>query len=276
MPGADQTFVERYGAWAVVAGASDGVGAAYARAVAERGLNVVLIARREELLNALAKEIRSTWNVEAHAVSIDLAAPGAGAQVMDIADGLEVGMLMYNAGADPMYEHFLSYDVGPQLAMIQRNCVVPTQLCHYFGRAMVERGRGGIVLVCSSAGTIGMPRMVAYGGTKAFDLVFAEALWSELHADGVDVLAPILAATDTPALRRLLTKRGVLTSEDDDAELPDAVTPEEVVEGIIANLAEGPSWYAGESSRRGGEGLRKMSRNDAVRAVLKQTSVYKD
>jgi short-subunit dehydrogenase len=141
---------------------------------------------------------------------------------------------------------------------------------------MVERGRGGIVLVSSSAGTIGMPRMVVYGATKAFDLVFAEALWSEVHASGVDVLAPILAATDTPALRRLLAKRGVLTSEADDAALPDVVTPEEVVEGIIANLPEGPSWYAGESSRRGGEGLRKLSRNDAVRAVLKQTSVYKD
>jgi short-subunit dehydrogenase len=141
---------------------------------------------------------------------------------------------------------------------------------------MQERGRGGIVLVSSSGGTIGMRRMVVYGGTKAFDLVFGEALWSELHESGVDVLVPVLAATDTPSLRRLQVKRGVLQSEDDDSPLPDAVTPEFVVEGIIEHLPEGPSWYAGESAQRGAVGLQKMARNDAVRAILKQTSVYQD
>src|SRR5262249_3523462 len=152
----DDSFRERYGTWAVIAGASDGVGAAYTRAMAERGLNVVLLARRRAVLDGLADEIRTTWRVVARAVPLDLAAPGAAAKVVEATDGLEVGMLMYNAGADPFYEPFLSYDVEPQLALIQRNCVVPTELCHHYARPMQARGRGGIVLVSSSGGTIGM------------------------------------------------------------------------------------------------------------------------
>jgi short-subunit dehydrogenase len=273
---AQDSFFERYGAWAIVAGASDGVGAAYARAMSDRGLNVVLIARRQSLLEELASEIRAKSHVEALPIAVDLATPDAASRVIETAGALEVGMLMYNAGSDPVNQHFLSYDVEPQLALIQRNCVTPTVLCHHYAGAMKSRGRGGIVLVTSSGGMIGMPQMVVYGGTKAYDLVFAEALWTELSPSGVDVLAPILAATDTPTLRRVLAKRGMLESEHDDSPLPNAVTAEEVVEGIIAHLNEGPSWYAGDWARRGGEGLQRMSRNDAVRRSMKQTSIYRD
>ena len=271
------SFREKYGEWTVVAGASDGVGAAFARAVAARGVNVVLIARRQAVLEELAAEITSAYGVEARAEAIDLATPDAAATVLQRTADLEVGMLMYNAGADPNYQHFLSYDVEPQLSMIQRNCVVPTVLCHDYVGRMKSRGRGGIVLVSSAAATIGMPQMVVYGGTKAYDLVFGEALWSEVSESGIDVLIPILGATDTLAFRQLQTRRGLLATEDDDAtQLPEVVTSEEVADGIIANLGDGPVWYAGESSRRGGEGLRKMPRNDAVRAVRAAPSVYKD
>ena len=251
----EPSFLERYGRWAVVAGASDGSGAAYARAVAARGLDVVLIARRQALLDDLARDITAEFGVEARPLAVDLVAPDAADRIFEATDGLEVGTLMYNAGGDPNAEFFLTYDVEQQVALIQRNCVVPTRLCHHFAPAMVERGRGAIILVTSAAGTIGMTRMAAYGGTKAFDLVFAESLWAELQGTGVDVLSPILAATDTPSLRRIMVKRGFLESEDDDAALPDAVTAEWVAEGIIENLGAGPSWYAGESSRRGGRGV---------------------
>jgi short-subunit dehydrogenase len=273
---ASESFSERYGSWSIVAGGSDGVGSAYARAMGDRGLNVVLIARRQSLLDEVADEIRATSHVEVLPLAIDLATPDAASLVIEEVGAREVGMLMYNAGSDPINQHFLSYDVEPQLALIQRNCVSPTVLCHHYAGPMTSRGRGGIVLVTSSAGAIGMPQMVVYGGTKAYDLVFAEALWTELSPSGVDVLAPILAATDTPTLRRVLAKRGMLESEHDDSPLPNAVTAEEVVEGIIANLSDGPSWYAGDWARRGGEGLQRMSRNDAVRAIVKQTSIYKD
>ena len=220
----DVSFADRYGSWALIAGASDGVGAAYAHEMAHRGVNVLLLARRQALLRDLAADIRANAQVEAQPVPMDLAQQDAFTRILEATDGLEVGMVMYNAGADPYYEHFLTYPVEPALAMIHRNCVVPTQLCHHFGGLMQTRGRGGIVLVSSAGGLMGRVNMVTYGGTKAFDTVFAEALWAELLGSGVDVLAPILGATDTPALRRLLSKRGMLSEADDATSLPATVS----------------------------------------------------
>jgi short-subunit dehydrogenase len=268
MTSTDTSFAERYGPWAVVAGASDGTGAAFAHAVAERGVNVLLLARRQTMLEDLATEIESEHGVTAQALAVDLSQPDAFAVVRAASDSVEVGMVMYNAGADPVNEAFLAYDVEPALAMIQRNCVVPTQMCHHFGSFMQARGRGGILLVSSAAGLLGMPTMAAYGATKAFDIVLAESLWAELHGSGVDVLAPILGATDTPALRLILAKHGVLADPDDDiSAVPNVVTAAEVAEGMIANLAHGPTWYAGDFVRGRSEQLRSMPRNDAVRAV---------
>ena len=108
--------------------------------------------------------------------------------------------------------------------MVHRNCVVPMQLCHHFAPAMVERRRGGIVLFGSGAGLAGGPNMVAYGATKAFDMVFAEALWSELHDKGVDVLGLILGKTNTPALRRLEHTRGISALKTTRHRMPPAST----------------------------------------------------
>jgi short-subunit dehydrogenase len=165
--------------------------------MAERGLNVVLLARRRAVLDEVAAEIRRATGVDTRTVALDLAGPDATAEVVAATADLDVGMLMYNAGADPRYERFLANPVEPALGMVQRNCVVPLQLCHHFGPAMVARGRGGIVLVSSGAGLVGGPNMVAYGATKAFDIVLAEGLWAELHGSGVDVLSLVLGATDT-------------------------------------------------------------------------------
>ncbi len=261
-------FAERYGPWALVAGASEGVGATFARALAERGVDVVLVARRQEVLDQVAEGIRADMGVEARAVAVDLAEPDAMARLAEATAGLEVGMVVYNAGADPNYEPFLANPVETALAMVQRNCVVPMQVCHHFAGAMVDRGRGGIVLVSSGAGLVGAPNMVAYGATKAFDMVMAEALWAEVHDRGVDVLGLVLGATDTPALRRILAQRGVLASADDDTPIPGAVTAEEVVAEAIGNLANGPTWFAGEQLRAGAQALGAMSRSDAVRVMI--------
>jgi short-subunit dehydrogenase len=267
----DMTFAERYGPWALIAGASDGTGSAFAHAVAERGVNVLLLARRHALLEEVASRVRTDTGVEARPVTVDLAQPDAFSTILAATNGLEVGMLMYNAGGDPKADPFLSYSVDGALALIQRNCVAPTQLCHHFGTAMQRRGRGGIVLVSSAAGLLGRANMVTYGATKAFDVVFGEALWAELHASGVDVLVPVLGATDTPALRLIMAKRGLLSGPDDLSPIPNAVTAEEVAEGVIANLANGPTWYAGDHVRERSEQLRSMPRNDAVRAALAAT-----
>jgi uncharacterized protein len=262
------TFGERYGPWALIAGASEGVGAAYARAMADRGINVVLLARRQRALDEIASEIQAGTGVEARAVVVDLAEADATARIVDATAGLDVGTLMYCAGADPNYEPFLDNPVEVALAMVHRNCTVPLQLCHHFAGQMASRGSGSIVLVSSGAGLAGGRNMVAYGASKAFDIVLAEGLWAELHDRGVDVLALVLGVTDTPALRRLLARRGNIGSADDPTPIPGAATPDEVVAQALANLSNGPTWFVGEQLREGSRHLGSLPRSDAVKLLI--------
>jgi short-subunit dehydrogenase len=261
-------FADRYGPWALVAGASEGVGLAYAEAMAERGLNVALVARRQSVLDDVAAHIRDRFGVQTRALAIDLSDDEAAGRIADATTDIDVGMLMYCAGADPNFENFLDGPIEAADAMVRRNCVTPLRLCHHLARPMVGRGRGGIVLVSSGAALVGARRMVAYASSKAFDLVMGEALWAELHGSGVHVLALVLGVTDTPALRRLLAERGNLTSADDGTPIPGAATPDEVVRDALAHLGRGPTWFVGEMLREGSKHLGAMDRNDAVRLML--------
>ena len=256
------TFAQKYGPWALVAGASDGVGAAFAEGLAERGVNVVLLARRQAVLDQVADGIRSRTSAQTRTLAIDLTDAGAATTVAAATSDLHIGFLVYCAGADPDYRPFLANSVQTAEAMVHRNCVVPMQLCHHFAQPMVERGRGGIVLFGSGAGLAGGPNMVAYGASKAFDMVFAEALWSELHGKGVDVLGLILGKTNTPALRRLEHSRGQISSPDDVP--PGAVAVEEVIAEAFDNLANGPTWMAGDDMRAAAQMLSSLPRNQAV------------
>jgi uncharacterized protein len=271
----DDDFAGRYGPWALVAGASEGIGAAYARAMARRGLNVVLLARRQSVLEDVAEGIRGETGVETRVAPVDLSGEHAVARTVEATSGIDVGMLMYCAGADPNYQPFLDNPIEVALSMVKRNCVVPMALCHHFAGPMVARGKGGIVLVSSGAGLAGGPNMVAYGATKAFDIVMAEALWTEVHERGVDVLGLVLGVTDTPALRRLLAQRGVI-QEDDGAPIPGAVTAEDTVDEAIANLSNGPTWFVGEQMRQGARQLGAMDRNDAVRLLVQSAGGIMD
>ena len=259
------TFASKYGPWALVAGASDGVGAAFAAGIAERGVNVVLVARRQAVLDDVATGIKARTGVETRTLAIDLAERDATSAIAAATGDLDIGFLVYCAGADPIFEPFLANPIETAEAMVHRNCVVPMQLCHHFAPAMVQRGRGGIVLFGSGAGLAGGPNMVAYGATKAFDMVFAEALWTELHDKGVDVLGLILGKTNTPALRRLEHSRGHLSYED---EAPsDAASVDEVISEAFENLTNGPTLMAGDMMRLAAQMLGSMTRNEAVNLV---------
>jgi uncharacterized protein len=274
MDAGDEVFADRYGPWALVAGASEGVGAVYARAMADRGLNVMLLSRRQAVLDEVAGVIRADTGVETRAVAVDLSAQDAVTTIIRATSGLQVGMLMYCAGADPYYEPFLVKPVNVALQLVQRNCTVPMQLCHHFAGPMVERGKGGIVLVGSGAGLAGSKNMVAYGASKAFDMVMAEALWAELHAQGVDVLGLVLSITDTPAERRILAKRGILASGDDHSPIPGATTAEETVAEAIANLHNGPTWFVGEEFRKQEAMMRSMTRQEVVQVMLQMSDEF--
>src|SRR6201987_724366 len=256
------TFAAKYGPWALVAGASDGVGAAFSQALGERGVNVVLVARRQAVLDDVAAGITARTGVETRALAVDLAEHDAASVVAAATDDLDVGFLVYCAGADPNFEPFLANPITTAEAMVHRNCMVPMQLCHHCAPAMVRRGRGGIVLFGSGAGLAGGPNMVAYGATKAFDMVFAEALWSELHDKGVDVLGLILGKTNTPALRQPEHSRGQITSPDDLP--PGAAAVEDVIAEAFDNLTNGPTWMVGEDIRAALPMMASLTRKQTV------------
>jgi short-subunit dehydrogenase len=256
------TFATKYGPWALVAGASDGLGAAFARGLAERGVNVVLLARRQAVLDEVAAEIDSAASVQTRTLAIDLARPDAAVAIAAATADLEIGLLVYCAGADPNYQPFLANPIAAAEAMVQRNCMVPMQLCHHFAPAMIERGSGGIVIFSSGAALAGGPNMVAYGASKAFDMVFAEALWSELHDKGVDVVGLILGKTDTPALRQLEHSRGQIGSLDEVP--PGAVAVDDVIAEAFENLTNGPTWFVGDVMRAAEQLTSSLTRKQTV------------
>lgn len=258
----------KYGPWALIAGASDGVGAAFAEAVAGSGINVVLLARREAVLNEVAERIRRRTGVETRVLVADLSAPDATASIIAATDGLDVGLLIYCAGADADFAPFLENSIDAAERMLQRNCLIPMQLSHHFGRAMVARGRGGIVILSSGAGFVGAPNIAAYGATKAFDMIFAESLWAELRDQGVDALGVVLGETDTPSLRRLREQRGLAGP---DEPVRGATAPEEVVNDAFKSLGKNPTCMAGKQMRRGSRLLSPIPRGALVRLMIRMT-----
>lgn len=244
-------FAERYGPWALIAGASEGTGASFARQLAQKGVNLILVARREGPLDALAEDIRASHGVQIVTATIDLSKKDAAARMAEVAGDREVGLLILNAGADSNGAMFLDNDIENWADLTMRNVMTVMRACHHFARGMRERGRGGIMIVGSGACYGGLPGISVYGATKAFDLVFGEGLWAELRPHGVDVLNLILGRTDTPAHRELMARLGVpfpdnCASADDVA----AIGLERLPHGPVLNwgLADEDAGYAGTSA----------------------------
>jgi short-subunit dehydrogenase len=245
-------FAATYGPWALIAGASDGTGAAFAQEIARRGVNVVLVARR----HAQLEELAYTLPVESRIVSLDLSMEDAATRLSSATQDLDVGLFVYNAGGDGHNTTFLDQPIEDLRALVQRNCVTVMESCHHLGGRLVARRKGGLILVSSGAAWVGGAKLATYGATKAFDLVLAEALWAEWRDANVDVLALVLGATDTPSLRRILEKRGGV--------LPDLASPEDVVREALDHLADGPTWSVGMPEPQGPSPFGPLPRRQAV------------
>jgi short-subunit dehydrogenase len=235
------SFAERYGPWAVVAGASEGLGAAFAEELAARGLNLVLIARRAEALDRLATELHAACGVDIRTASIDLGSDDVAAAIGTATDGLEVGLLVYNAAYSEIGP-FLEQDVAGKLRTLDVNCRAPLILADALARPMAARGRGGILLMASLAGLQGSPLVAVYAATKAFNVVLGEGLWQELRAHGVDVVPFVAGATSTPNFLRTNPRLAGLFAP--------PVMPARAVarEGLDA-LGRGPRAVAGRRNR---------------------------
>ena len=191
------TFKEKYGDTALIAGASEGMGAAYAHALAARGLNLVLIARNKGPLEAMAKQVREQYKVNVLPVICDLVAADAIPQITEALNGMPVDFLVYNA-ASSYIGPYLATGITTHTDIAAVNMLTLMRMVHYFGEKMVERKKGGIVIMASIAGFQGSGYLATYAATKAFDRVLAEGLWYEWRPHGVDVIACCAGATATP------------------------------------------------------------------------------
>lgn len=228
------TFNKKYGPWALIAGASHGLGAVFARQLASLGLNCVLLSRRPAVLEELKKELESQYGVEALVIGVDLMTQEAVATIIEEVGDREIGLLVYNAGAPPLTEAFLNASADDWEGFVRMNTVTVYRCCHHFGSQMIERGHGGVILVGSHAAFGGTRKLGLYTGTKGFILNLGESLWSEWKDRGVDVLNLVIGSTDTPTMREHMAAHGVAVPEG-------LATPEEIIPLGLAKLGDGPT-----------------------------------
>ena len=180
-------FRDKYGEWALVTGASAGIGLEFARQLAREGMSVVLTARREDRLNTLAGELRAEFHVDTRVVPVDLAASDGADRLADAVADLPIAMLVNNAGFG-LAGRFDKLATERLREMVVVNCVVPVVLTSRILPGMVKRGRGAVIVVGSVAGRQPLPLHAVYSATKGFDLLFGEGLWGELRGTGVDAI----------------------------------------------------------------------------------------
>ncbi|GAB99128.1 putative oxidoreductase [Gordonia namibiensis NBRC 108229] len=230
----------KYGPWAVIAGGSEGVGASFAHQLADAGVNLVLIARKPGPLEETAAEVRAR-GVQALTLSVDLTDPSAIDEIISATADLDVGLLVYNAGANTYGADFVEGDLEKFQTVIDLNITAQLALVHHFGARLRARGSGGLLLVGSMSGYLGGKHLSIYGAVKAFGRVFAESLWLELRDHGVDVLELVLGVTRTPAMERAgMNLGGPLKASE----------PDDVAREGLEHLADGPVWVAGGNARR--------------------------
>lgn len=188
LPPAVRRRIARFGPVALVTGASDGIGRAFAELLAKAGFDLVLVARRSDALDALAADLSERYRVSVEDLALDLALPDAAFHIARATEDFDIGLLIAAAGFGSSGD-FLSKSRDVQIGMIDLNCRAVVDLSHCFGARFAARGSGGIVLFGSHVGWQGVPGSATYAATKAFVQSFAEGLHAELKPRGVDVLS---------------------------------------------------------------------------------------
>jgi short-subunit dehydrogenase len=241
-----------YGEWALVTGASAGIGMAFARRLAADGLNLVLVARRADRLQALAQDLGGTHGVTCRVVAQDLAREGAAERVAEAVADLEIAILVNNAGFSAV-GRFERVPRQRILDMVRVNCLAVAGLTHAFLPGMQARRRGAVIIVASVAGYQALGLAATYAATKAFDLMLGEALWAENRGTGVDVLtlSPGPVDTEFQAVAGEVPHPGA--------------TPESVVAVAIGALGRKPSVIAGSFNKVRTWSVRFLPRAQLVR-----------
>lgn len=232
---------QKYGATALIAGASEGLGAAYAQALASAGCNLVIIARGKERLEATASSLRQNFNVEVDTIAVDLSSPSASEEVVRSLSGREINFFVYNAAISHIGP-FLLHPSDEHQKITIANMITPMKLVHHFGNEMMRKNKGGIVLMTSMAALQGGGFIATYSATKAFNLILAESLWYEWRNKGVDIIACCAGATTTPNfLNTNPGKTGLIQ--------PPLQSPEAVVKECLRKIGTTPSFVSGRTNK---------------------------
>jgi short-subunit dehydrogenase len=234
-------LAEKYGHLALVAGASEGIGAAFSSYLARAGMNLILVARRREPLEQLASSLILKYKVNVSFITCDLADNDAAQTIKEALKGREINLLVYNAALShigPFEQNSLEHNNK----IAGANMITPLNMLKIFGEPMLANGKGAIILMASLAGFQGSGFLAAYASTKAFTRVMAESLWYEWKNRGVDVIACCAGATSTPNFIKTNPENQGLFA-------PRVLTPGEVVQECMSHLGKKPSFVAGRGNK---------------------------
>lgn len=192
-----KSFKEKYGPWALITGATSGIGEAISHEIASRGVNIVLVARKTVELESKSSALREKYKIDTKTISADLASEDGIEKVKTSTNGISVGLLVIAAGLE-VNGAFEKNDLQRELKVVQININATLHLTHHFSAKMVSVGKGGIIMVASLSGHMPNPYFANYAGTKAYLINFGASLYGELKPKGVDVTVLSPGLTNTP------------------------------------------------------------------------------
>jgi uncharacterized protein len=250
-------FKDRYGPVALITGASSGIGWGFAEELAERGFDLVLVARRTERLEHLAEQLERQHGTRSSICDGDLSQPNTPMELHQLLAGRDIGLVVSNAGFSVRGPHE-SLNTDELTEMLTVNCHAPLHLARLFLPALKARGKGGFIMVSSIEALMGCPMSAAYAAMKALVLHLAEGLYAEALGSGVDILACCPGATNTEAG----TRAGV-----DMSQLSNVQQPRDLAVLTLDNLASGPAYFPNAAYKAQFDQLLAMPRRDALLAM---------
>jgi hypothetical protein len=232
---------ETYGNLALIAGASEGIGAAMSSYLASQGIDLVLVARRKDPLDELANTLSNKYKINTHCICCDLTDSMATQKIQEALQGKEINILVYNA-AISYIGAFENNTIEQQQQIAFANMITPMNMLKTFGEPMLKKEKGAIIIMASLAGFQGSGFLASYAATKAFNRILAESLWYEWKDRGVDVIGCCAGATSTPNFIKTKPEKTSFFA-------PKVQSPEEVVDECFKKLGKQPSFISGSGNK---------------------------
>lgn len=210
----EQQRLRAYGKWALVSGASSGIGRELTTLLAGCGISIIMVGRSASALDTFAKELQRTKHVQSRVLELDLGSPGSHQKLLDSIAELDIGLAVLAAGFGTS-GHFVEADLQEELNMLDLNCQAVLKQTHHFAQYFAKRAKGGIILFGSLVGFQGTPYAAHYSATKAYVQTLAEALHVELKGSGVDVLSAAPGPVSSGFAKRANLQMGAALKPED-------------------------------------------------------------